>query len=194
MWPGSTLDEKMMTNSLTEWTNFWELQLHNSGTSSSGFLCTRGRWKKLLSVKKKRLMLCCCWSIFLRLMLKKVSKPKHGDWKKASLKESCTALVPYVAPKTTRSAAEASAHCSPNIYTRILSKKLSDESAGPGDAKSPPRLAATSSGPSSSSRSLGREVAWDDFNRSEKDLLAEALSKASHICFAVMLLVCTMPC
>ena len=122
------------------------------------------------------------------------SKPKHGDWKKASLKESCTALVPYVAPKTTRSAAEASAHCSPNIYTRILSKKLSDESAGPGDAKSPPRLAATSSGPSSSSRSLGREVAWDDFNRSEKDLLAEALSKASHICFAVMLLVCTMPC
>ena len=63
-----------MTNSLTKWTNFWELQLHNSGTSSSSFLCTRGRWKKLLSVKKKRLMLCCCWSIFLRLMLKKVTK------------------------------------------------------------------------------------------------------------------------
>ena len=115
--------------------------------------------------------------------------------KNASPKETCTALVPYVAPKTKCSAAEASAYCSPsNIYTRILSKKLSDESAGPGDAKSPPRLAATPSGPSSSSRSLRREVAWDDFNRSEKDLLAEALSKASHISFAVMLLVCTMPC
>lgn len=101
--------------------------------------------------------------------------------KKPPIKESCTALVPYVEPKTTRPAPEGSGSC-PDIFKRILSKKLSDESAGPGDAQSPLRLAATSSGPSSSSRSLGREVAWGDFDRSEKDLLAEALNKACHRC------------
>ena len=99
--------------------------------------------------------------------------------KKPEPKEPCTALVPYVAPKTALPVPGGSPK---NIFSRILSKKLSDESAAPGNAKSPPRVAATSSGTSSSSRSLKTEVAWDGFHRSEMDLLAEALSKASHIC------------
>eukprot|EP00435_Cladocopium_sp_Y103_P056866 s754_g19.t1 len=89
------------------------------------------------------------------------------------LKQPCTALVPYVAPKspkTTKTTRPQSPNSSRNIFSRILSKKLSDD--------------ATSSGPSSSSRSLKREVAWDDFNRSEMDMLAEALSKDCHLCLS----------
>ena len=114
--------------------------------------------------------------------------------KSSSRKETCTAMVPYVAPKspktpknpkTIRHAPVQSPNGSKDIFSRILSKKLSDESSVPaGDAKSPPRLAATSSGPSSSSRSLRREVAWDDFKRSEIDVLAEALSKACYLCLS----------
>ena len=123
--------------------------------------------------------------------------------KSSSRKETCTAMVPYVAPKspktpknpkTIRHAPVQSPNGSKDIFSRILSKKLSDESSVPGDAKSPLRLAATSSRPSSSSRSLKREVAWDDFNRSEIDLLAEALSKACHICPGIFLLVSTESC